>query len=29
MQATADDLPEFCRGTLGGYKCPKNIEFRT
>ncbi|HEU0203832.1 MAG TPA: long-chain fatty acid--CoA ligase [Burkholderiaceae bacterium] len=28
-QASADELRTFCRGLLGGYKCPKSIEFRT
>lgn len=25
--ATVDDLMQFCRASLGGYKCPKAIEF--
>jgi long-chain acyl-CoA synthetase len=29
MQVRADELQAFCRGLLGGYKCPKSIEFRT
>lgn len=27
-QATEQELRDHCRGRLGGYKCPKSIEFR-
>ncbi len=27
-QATADELITFCRSHIGGYKCPRSIEFR-
>jgi fatty-acyl-CoA synthase len=26
---TAEDLITHCRGTLGGFKCPKRVEFVT
>lgn len=29
QQATEQELREHCRSHLGGYKCPKSIEFRT
>lgn len=29
MQATGQELRDHCRSHLGGYKCPKSIEFRT
>jgi long-chain acyl-CoA synthetase len=27
-QATADELIAFCRSHIGGYKCPRSVEFR-
>ena len=27
-QATADELIAFCRTQIGGYSCPRSVEFR-